>query len=71
MPGGTFISAIFLLPQDDRCDDAMILYTFHKCLHILVHTDFVRMVGHVVNLVQRNIMDTRQFAFFSAFIGHE
>ena len=42
-----------------------------RCGLILVHTDFVRVVGHIVDLVQGDISDAGQLVFLPLGIGHE
>jgi magnesium-transporting ATPase (P-type) len=42
-----------------------------KLIHVLVHADFVGMIGHIVNLIQRDIPDAGQLVFLPLGIGHE
>ena len=41
------------------------------CGLILVHADFIGMVGHIVDLIQGDIPDAGQLIFLPLGVGHE
>ena len=71
MTGNDLVPSVLLRAEGNGRDDTPIHDALNKLIHILIQLDLEWMVREIVDLIQRDLMDSWQFRFRSACIIHE
>ena len=71
MPRYDLVPPILLRSEGDRGDDPALLDALNKLIHILVQLHLEGVVGEIVDLRERNIINMGELGFHSLRVIHE